>query len=91
MALQAITITYKSQGARLGSRMVAQCAAGKLTVPYDHQFDAEGNAKEAARALIKKLGWTWSEGRKGAWSLGALWQGQYVMVYHEVGDAAVIE
>jgi hypothetical protein len=62
-----------------------------VKVPYNHELDVEGNAMEAGRALIKKLGWVWAEGYKGAWSLGGLYTGQYVLVYHEVGDGAIIE
>lgn len=65
---QAITTTYHGSTNTRGSRVSAKCEAGRLSLPWDHALDSEGNHKAAAQALIKKLGWddrAWAFGSAG--------------------------
>ena len=55
---QAIVTRYHGPGAVRGSRITAQCAGGKVTLPYDHVLNAGENHAAAAAALAAKLGWT---------------------------------
>ena len=73
--MQAIVIKYAGPTNSRGSRWIATCAAGKITVPYDYALDTQGNAKAAVQALCQKLGWT---GR--TFHLGQLHCGQWVAV-----------
>jgi len=54
---------------RLGTRIVARCAARSITVPWDHALGIECNHRTAAEALICKLGW-FGEGWSGMWHQG---------------------
>lgn len=55
--MQAIRTRYTGPTNTRGSRIHAQCAAGRLSVPYDHAQDIEGNHRAACDALRFKLGW----------------------------------
>ena len=55
--MQAIRTRYHGPTNTRGSRISAQCAAGKISVSYDHALNADDNRKAAARALRDKLGW----------------------------------
>lgn len=55
--MQAIITKYFGPTNSRGSRLVAKCEAGSITVPYDHALDTEGNHRAAAKALCNKLGW----------------------------------
>ncbi|AKG94346.1 hypothetical protein VO98_020 [Pseudomonas phage phiPsa17] len=79
--MQAITITYKGPGNVRGSRLIAKCDAGQVTVPYEHGLDMHGNVVDATKALCKKLGWTRSAGYRGDWTVGQTHKGFYVAVY----------
>ena len=54
---QAIVTRYHGPGNVRGSRITAQCAGGKITVPYDHALDSAENHLHAAAALAARLGW----------------------------------
>lgn len=72
--MQAITTRYLGPTNHRGSRIVAQCAARRIIVDWDHALNAEDNHKEAARRLIAQLGWTqdrWSGG-PCTWSMGCI-------------------
>lgn len=56
--MQAIQTKYLGPTNTRSSRIVAKCNAGRLTVPYDHEFDGQGNHEQACKALKEKLGWT---------------------------------
>ena len=64
---QTIRTTYKGPTNHNGSRFIARCEAGRITVPFDYALNASDNHKAAAEALIKKLGWDelddWAGGR----------------------------
>ena len=55
--MQAIRTQYRGPTERTGSRIIASADAGRVTVPYDHALDIDGNHKAAAAALRAKLGW----------------------------------
>jgi hypothetical protein len=49
--MQAILTKYIPPSAK-GSRIKATCERGTLTIPFDHEFDADGAHRKAALALI---------------------------------------
>jgi len=56
--MQAIMTKYFGPTNTKGSRIKAISEGGEsITVPYDYALDAKGNHKEAARALLNRLGW----------------------------------
>lgn len=55
--MQAIQTRYFGPSNVRGSRIKATCAAGSITVGYDHALNSEKNHEAAAIALIAKLGW----------------------------------
>lgn len=55
--MQAVRTKYHGPTNTNGSRISAQCEAGRIYVSYDHALDIAGNHKAACDALIKKLGW----------------------------------
>ena len=55
--MQAIRTKYHGPTNNRGSRISAQCEAGRIFVPYDYALNIDGNHKAACDALIKKLGW----------------------------------
>lgn len=56
--MQAIRTRYHGPTNTKGSRISAQCEAGRIYVPYNHALSAFGNHATAARELLAKLGWT---------------------------------
>jgi hypothetical protein len=65
---QAITTKYHPPTNTRGSRISAQCDAGRLSLPWDDALDSDGNHRAAAAALIKRLGWddrAWAYGSAG--------------------------
>lgn len=61
---QAIQTKYLGPTNHRGSRVKASCAAGSVTVPWDHALNTENNHAAACAALCAKLGWI--EPRRGA-------------------------
>lgn len=55
--MQAVRTKYHGPTNTNGSRISAQCEAGRIYVSYDHALDIEGNHKAACDAFVKKLGW----------------------------------
>ena len=56
--MQAITTKYLGATNARGSRIKATSESGEsITVPYDHELDEKGNHREAAQALLNRLGW----------------------------------
>ena len=55
--MQAIRTKYHGPTNTKGSRISAQCEAGRICVHYDHALNIEGNHKAACDALRAKLGW----------------------------------
>ena len=53
--MQAIITTYKPATNAHGSRILARCTRGSITVPYDHELDTEQNHIAAAQALINRF------------------------------------
>ena len=72
---QAITTRYLGPTNHRGSRILATCSAGRLTHDWNHALNTEDNHREAAQALIAKLGWTRDHFRRGArraWAMGSV-------------------
>lgn len=55
--MQAIRTRYHGPTNTKGSRISAECEAGRIYVPYDHSLDLADNHKAAALALMEKLDW----------------------------------
>jgi hypothetical protein len=55
--MQAIQVKYLPPTYKIGSRFKATASSGSVTVPTDYGLDYEPNARKAAEALLKKLGW----------------------------------
>lgn len=55
--MQAILTKYIAASATMGSRIKASAAAGSVYMPYDAALSLDANHVEAARKLLKKLGW----------------------------------
>ena len=55
---QSIVTRYHGPTNTRGSRISAKCAGGRVSVPYDHERNPEGNHAYAAATLAAKLGWT---------------------------------
>jgi hypothetical protein len=53
--MQAIITTYKPATNAHGSRILARCTRGSITVPYDHELDTEQNHIAAAQALVNRF------------------------------------
>lgn len=65
-----IKTEYKSAGVGgRGTRIVASCDAGRITVPYDHERDGDANHEFAAMELAARYGWEKLE-RRTAWFKG---------------------
>ena len=71
---QAVVTKFLGPTNTRGSRVNAKCAAGSLTVSWDHALSVDGNHASAAKALVEKLGWTCksAEGYTGVWVAGGL-------------------
>ncbi len=77
--MQGIVTEYKGPTDSTGSRVIAKCAAKRITVPWDHALNVTGNHAAAARELAIKLGW------KGAWVGGSMPSGAYCWVPSDRG------
>ena len=55
--LQAIVCKYHGPTDTKGSRIVATCDAGRITVGIDNAKSVAENAADAARTLADKFGW----------------------------------
>tara|TARA_R110000824_G_scaffold244462_6_gene433264 strand:+ start:3890 stop:4189 length:300 start_codon:yes stop_codon:yes gene_type:complete len=69
---QAITTRYLGPTNHNGSRILAKCSAGRLTHDWNHALNPEDNHKEAAQALIAKLGWTDGLTYTRSWAMGSV-------------------
>lgn len=83
--MQAIRVHYLGPTDYRGSRLVATCDAGRLTVPYDYALSGEALYRTAAEALRDKLGWT------GHLIGGGLADGSYAFVFAESDERPVAE
>jgi len=72
---QAIETKYLGPTNSRGSRIKASCAAGSITVSYDHAKDIAENHEAALCALRLKLDWC-----KYSFSGGVLKDGTYAWV-----------
>lgn len=59
--MQAIETKFFGPTNFKGSRIKAECAAGSVTVGYDHALNLEENHIAAAKALVAKLDWSMKE------------------------------
>lgn len=81
--MKAITVKYVGPSNTKGSRWIASCEGRhKITLSYDHALVAEQNAIEAAKALIKKLGWV-KDDESMQLAIGQDAKGQYQVVIVE--------
>lgn len=64
MHYQAISTKFHGPTNSRGSRIIAKCAAGRLTFDYQHQHNSQMNHDLAAQALATKMGWS------GSWVSG---------------------
>jgi hypothetical protein len=55
--MQAIRTRYHGSTNTKGSRISAQCEAGRIYVEYDHVLNLDGNHKAACETLRRKLNW----------------------------------
>jgi hypothetical protein len=55
--MQAIRTRYHGPTNSRGSRIIAKCEGGSITMPYDHAQNLEGNHAAAARLLLERMGW----------------------------------
>ncbi|WCD44209.1 hypothetical protein Lumi_070 [Xylophilus phage Lumi] len=55
--MQVITTKYLGPTNSKGSRIKATCSSGSLTVGYDHSANHDARHRNAAEALVKKMGW----------------------------------
>lgn len=80
--MQAIVVKYLGPTNCRGSRYKATAQAGSITLDADLRLGIEENAKRAAEALRKKLGWTGEKSRNYGkeWACGCLPDGAYVFV-----------
>lgn len=56
--MQAIRTRYHGPTNNRGSRIVAKCEAGSLSMPFDYSLNHEGNHAKAARLFVERLGWS---------------------------------
>jgi hypothetical protein len=54
---QAITTKYLGPTNARGSRILARCAAKRITVAWNHALNPDANHRGAAMALVKALDW----------------------------------
>lgn len=71
--MQAIQTKYHGPTNTKGSKITARAEAGSVSVSYDHALNGQENHREAARALVAKLGWA----DHGQWHGGQLPDGSY--------------
>jgi hypothetical protein len=55
--MQAIVTKYAGPTNTRGSRIIAKCEAGSVTIPYPHELSGEDVHRKAAEALCAKLKW----------------------------------
>ncbi len=56
--MKAIMTKYHGPTDFKGSRITAEAGSNRVTVPYDHALDADGNHDAAALALCVNMDWT---------------------------------
>ena len=78
--MQAIITKYFGPTNSRGSRIKAQCAAGSVTIDYPYELSGMYCHAQAAKALIKKLGW--NDAHYGGLLGGQLPSGEYVFVFN---------
>ena len=78
--MQAIEIKYLGPTNTKGARIVAECAAKRVTVGYPYELDSEAAHRYAAQKLCEAMGgkYGWEFSRRVT---GQLKNGNYVHVY----------
>lgn len=76
---QAIKTRYSGPTNTREARIIASCDAGRISVPYAHDLDSEGNHLNAARSLCAKLGWD------GELASGVI-NNEYIHVFTRLGN-----
>jgi hypothetical protein len=67
--MQAITTKILNQTNHQGMRVVAECQAMRIVIPWKYYCEVEENHKVARDVLVRKLGWI---DHKGSWACGQL-------------------
>lgn len=75
--MQAIVTKYHGPGNRLGSRVSATAAAGRIYCEWNNALGIEDDHKAAAAAFVAKYQWA------GTWAMGCLPSGDWVHVNTE--------
>lgn len=78
--MQAIRTKYHGPTNTRGSRIVAKCEAGQLSMPYRHELNGDENHKAACDLLREKLGWNTPY---SAPMVGGYFNGAYYWVFVE--------
>lgn len=76
--MQAIHTRWHGPTNRLGSRVVASCQAGRITLACDGALPLRGQHRAAAVRLAEKLGWA------GPWCGGQLRDGSFAWTLPDV-------
>ncbi len=71
--MQAIRTRYHGPTNVRGSRIVAKCEAGSLTMPFDYALTVEGNHAKAAQLMLVRLGWSGSAYQSGVFDHDYYW------------------
>lgn len=61
--MQAIITKFYGPTNSKGARIKAECAAGKVFVPYSYEYNTQDAHWQAAKALIVKMGWQEWDGK----------------------------
>lgn len=56
--MKAIQTKFIGPTNTLGSRIIARCDGGKVTMSYDHALNSTQNHSAAAETLMRKMGWS---------------------------------
>ena len=73
--MQAIQTRYLEPTDTRGSRIVAECEAGRVTLNWDDTLSADTNHVAAREILCRKLGWDIPGSKLASW--GKWHQGQF--------------
>jgi len=82
---QSISTRYLGATNTRGSRVKARSSSGlSVTLPYDHEYDANTNHTRAAEALAREFGWV------GRWVAGGAEDGRGNVYVQDDGDGFTV-
>jgi hypothetical protein len=82
--MNAIQTRYFGPSNTRGSRIKATCETGSITIGYPHELSDMACHALAAKALVKKLGWT--DSHYGELLGGQLKNNDYVFVFNNAAS-----